>query len=69
MTESISLDVTGMKCGGCEDNVKTKLNAVDGVNSVEASHKENTVTVDFDADNTSVEAITAVITGAGFVVE
>ena len=69
MTESVSLDVTGMKCGGCEDNVKTKLNAVDGVNSVEASHKENTVTVDFDADNTSVEAITAVITGAGFVVE
>ena len=69
MAESISLAVTGMKCGGCEDNVKTKLNAVDGVNSVEASHKENTVNVEFNAASTNIEAITAVITEAGFVVE
>ena len=69
MAESVALAVTGMKCGGCEDNVKTKLNAVDGVVSVEASHKENTVNVEFDADKTTAEAITAVISEAGFVVE
>ncbi len=57
MSESISLAVTGMKCGGCESNVKTKLNAIDGVISVEAMNKENKVDVEFDVEKTSVEAI------------
>ncbi|MCF6249934.1 MAG: cation transporter [Methylococcaceae bacterium] len=69
MSESISLAVTGMKCGGCESNVKTKLNAIDGVISVEAMNKENKVDVEFDVEKTSVEAISQAITDAGFVVE
>ncbi len=69
MSESISLAVAGMKCGGCESNVKTKLNAIDGVISVEAMNKENKVDVEFDAEKTSVEAISQAITDAGFVVE
>jgi copper chaperone len=68
MSESISLDVTGMKCGGCESNVKDKLNAMDGIVSVEASSKENKVDVEFDSGATNVEAISKVITDAGFVV-
>jgi copper chaperone len=69
MSESVSLTVTGMKCGGCETNVKTKLDTVDGVISVVAMSKENKVDVEFDADKTSVEAISLAITEAGFVVE
>ena len=69
MSELVSLAVTGMKCGGCETNVKTKLNEVDGVISVEAMSKENKVDVEFDADKISVEAISSAITDAGFVVE
>ncbi len=68
MTESISLDVTGMKCGGCETNVKKKLNKMDGIISVEASSKENKVDVEFDSATTNVDAISKVITDAGFVV-
>ncbi len=68
MSESVSLDVTGMKCGGCETNVKKKLDATDGVISVEAKHKENKVDVEFDSAVTNVEAISSVITEAGFVV-
>jgi len=68
MSESVSLDVTGMKCGGCETNVSKKLNAMDGVVSVEALHKENKVIVEFDSAATNVAAITATITEAGFVV-
>ena len=69
MSESISLAVSGMKCGGCETNVKTKLTALDGVESVEAMHKENQVDVVFDADKTNREVMTKIITDAGFVVE
>jgi len=69
MAESVSLTVTGMKCGGCETTVKTKLDTIGGVILVVAMSKENKVDVEFDADKTSVEAISLAITEAGFVVE
>ena len=69
MTETISLDVMGMKCGGCETNVKTKLDTLEGIISVDASSKENKVDVEFDVDKTSIEAISQVIVDAGFTVE
>jgi len=68
MSESISLDVTGMKCGGCETNVKKKLTAMAGIVSVEASSKENKVEVEFEAETVNVDAISQAITEAGFVV-
>ena len=40
MLESNVLTVTGMKCGGCETNIKEKLQAVEGVSSVTPSFKE-----------------------------
>jgi copper chaperone len=57
MIETVSLTVTGMKCGGCESNVTDKLKAIDGVLSVNASYKDNEVNVEFDADKTSLDAI------------
>lgn len=69
MSESVSLDVTGMKCGGCESNVKSKLNAIDGVKNVEAMSKEKKVNVDFDPEKTNVEKISEAIIEAGFAIE
>lgn len=69
MIESVSLTVTGMKCGGCETNVTNKLKAVDGVLSVNASSKNKEVDVEFDTEKTSVDAITDAIIDAGFTVE
>lgn len=69
MTESVSLTVTGMKCGGCETNITNKVQAIDGVLSVNASSKDNEVNVEFDAGKTSLDAITEAIAEAGFSVE
>jgi len=69
MTESVSLTVTGMKCGGCEANVTSKLEAIDGVLSVQASSKDKEVNVEFDAEKTSLDAITKAVANAGFTVE
>lgn len=66
MSESVILNVTGMKCGGCESNVTGKLTALPGVISVTAEHKENRVTVEFDPAQTKVSVIEQVITAAGF---
>lgn len=68
MSESVSLAVTGMKCGGCESNVKTKLNAIDGVLSVEASSKENKVDIAFDAEKINEDVLIKAITEVGYVV-
>jgi copper chaperone len=69
MTESVSLNVSGMKCGGCEANVTAKLQAIDGVLSVKASSKDKEVDVEFDAAKTDLDAIIQAITEAGFTVE
>lgn len=69
MSESVSLDVTGMKCGGCESNVKTKLNEIDGVITVEAMSKEKKVNVEFDSEKTNIATISEAIVDAGFVIE
>ena len=69
MTESISLNVTGMKCGGCESNVKGKLQELGGIQSVQASHKENKVEVEFDVNKISADVIKQKITEAGFSVQ
>lgn len=69
MADRLSLTVTGMKCGGCETNIKTKLEALDGVSSVVASHKEKTVELEFEPEKIDEDDIIDVITDAGFKVE
>jgi copper chaperone len=69
MIETVSLTVTGMKCGGCESNVTDKLKTIDGVLAVKASSKDNEVNVEFDADKTSLDAIENAIIDAGFTLE
>jgi copper chaperone CopZ len=48
MNEKLSLRVTGMTCGGCENAVKRTLMKLDGVESVSASHTENRVVASYD---------------------
>jgi copper chaperone len=69
MIESVVLTVTDMKCGGCETNITGKLGAINGVVSVNASSKDNEVSVEYDTDRTSLDTIKDTITGAGFTVK
>jgi copper chaperone len=69
MSQTLSLTVTGMKCGGCETTIKTALQNLDGVVSAQASFKENKVEVEFEPARTDADAIKQTIVGAGFTVE
>jgi len=69
MSESVVLNVSGMKCGGCESSVTNSLKAIDGILSVTASSKDKQVKVEFDAEKTGLQAIKTAIAGAGFTVE
>jgi copper chaperone len=69
MTESVTLKVGGMKCGGCETIVNNKLKTLAGVKSSSASSKSAEVQVEFDAGTTSRQAIIDTINEAGYTVE
>lgn len=69
MSESVSLTVTGMKCGGCENTIVSKVSAIVGVTAVKASHKDKQVDVEFDPAQTNLDDIEDAISDAGFNVE
>lgn len=64
--EQLTLHVTGMTCGGCENAVKRAVSRVDGVTTVSASHQDNRVVVEFDAARVSRAQIADAITKAGY---
>ncbi|MBM3202560.1 heavy-metal-associated domain-containing protein [Candidatus Woesearchaeota archaeon] len=66
---NIVLKVTGMKCGGCENQVREALMACNGVDKVTASHKSATVEVDYNPELTGLDIMRQAITAKGFSVE
>ena len=43
--KKITIKVKGMICEGCENRVKNALSAIDGIESIQASHKTGIVIV------------------------
>jgi copper ion binding protein len=68
LMEHLTLTVTGMSCGGCENAVRRAVGSIAGVSDVIASHKESRVDVDYDAAQTDRGAIANAITAAGYTV-
>jgi copper chaperone len=68
MMETLTLKVTGMTCGGCENAVKRGLARLEGVGDVAASHAESKVVVTFDPSRVSPDEITARIGAIGYTV-
>lgn len=63
---TITLNVTGMKCGGCETTVQDKIKALAGVQSVTASHKAKTVDIEYDETVADPSAFRKIILDEGF---
>ena len=49
-TNTMKIKVNGMMCGHCEAHVKKALEAIEGIDSVIASHEENMVTISNSKD-------------------
>ena len=67
--EHLSLTVTGMTCGGCENAVRRAVGALTGVGNVTASHQKNRVDIEYDPAQTDREAIARAIQTVGFAVQ
>jgi copper chaperone len=66
--DTVTLNVTGMTCGGCENSVKRALGRLDGVTDVTASHVEQRVVVTLDPARVSTAQIRDRIAACGFTV-
>ena len=69
MGTKVELTVKGMKCGGCENTIKEALNGKNGIISVDTSHADDQVIVEFDATVLEEDDILDLIENAGFSVE
>ena len=61
----MKIKVNGMMCGHCEAHVKKALEAIDGIDSVVASHEENMVTITNSKD-VDEAVIKAAVEEAGY---
>ncbi len=64
--ETLTLEVHGMSCGGCEQRVRDAVAALEGVASVTPEHIGDEVEVTYDAARLGAGEIAAAISGLGF---
>jgi copper chaperone len=66
MSESMTVGVKGMTCGGCVASVTRVLKALPGVESAEVKLQPGEATVRYDAAKVTPTAILAAIEDAGY---
>jgi len=66
MSTTVTLPVTGMTCGGCEQAITRVLGRLPGVTDAVASHRDATVRVTFDPAQVSRADIEQKIGGLGY---
>jgi len=65
---SITLNIEGMTCTGCEATVKNAAHTVEGVLEADASYHTGNATISFDKSKTNRGQIVAAINKTGFTV-
>lgn len=65
MTERI-FSVSGIHCESCELRIASELGRVDGLNSVEADHRRQTVTVRYDEDLVDAATVSGHLRALGY---
>ena len=65
-TQTITLNIQGMTCGGCVKSVTNALNQVAGVQSVDVSLDHNNATISFDDSQVQQSTLKEAIEDAGF---
>ena len=64
--QTVTLEISGMTCGGCVRSVGNVLKALDGVASAEVSLERRSAVVDYDPQKVGVEQLKRSVEEAGF---
>lgn len=65
----IVLKVSGMKCGGCENQVQDAAKSCVGISEAKASHQAGTVEIDYDDTTADLTTVRKAIAEKGFAVD
>ncbi|STZ76487.1 heavy-metal-associated domain-containing protein [Bergeriella denitrificans] len=63
---NITLNISGMTCGGCVKSVTRILEGVEGVAKAEVSLEQNTAVVEYDEAQTTPAALIEAVEDGGF---
>ena len=66
MAEETTLQVVGMHCAGCEQRLSTALRRLEGVSEAAADHRTGELTIRFDPEQTSRDALIERVETAGY---
>ncbi len=64
-----TMNVTGMRCGGCSNKISLALKETDGIDDVQVSLASGKVTVRYDDGRTSPAKLRGIVTATGFGVD
>jgi copper chaperone len=64
--QTLTLDITGVSCGGCTGNVQRALSQIDGVSQAEVTLRPGVATVVTDPARVTPAQIEAAITLLGY---
>jgi copper chaperone len=62
----VTLNVNGMKCGGCEKSVEDILKALKGIQHAKASSKDSTVELEFQDDLIQLDQVKKALNDKGY---
>jgi len=65
-TQRADLSIEGMTCASCSVTVRTAVNKLEGIGTIEVDVDGGSAAVTYDPAKTSPEAIATAITGAGY---
>lgn len=64
--KTISMEVKGMTCEGCENTIESALTEIDGVVSAEASHTKAVAVVSYDSTKVTTQTLAQTINELGY---
>lgn len=64
--QTLTLDIEGMTCAGCEGHVKTAVGKLPGILETRVSYEQGRAVVRFDETQTSAAAISAAVDETGY---
>lgn len=67
--QTITYDIVGMTCAGCEASVRNAVQGLEGVLEAKASYETQTATISFDKSKVQPERIKQAINSTGFTVK
>lgn len=68
LTQTVSINVVGMTCGGCENAINKSIRKLSGITDVTSSHKDGITKVVIDNKKVNTDELCKAISDAGYMV-